>query len=275
MNNHCQYLIRRKYAALGSLRLLLALSLLWLLPALACGSFAPRPAPTPTASTADTFFPTTTATAGAGEPEAGTEPILLVTPAPPQPTNTTLAAAPTATFTATPVPGTALQAGQPARVTAPAGLNMRTDPTSSASLLLQLGTGQRVTVVEGPVSADNFTWWRVDDGQGNVGWVAERDAVTEWLSPQLGEAQPVNRAPRLSDRVVVTMPSGGQLSIRALPGSDAPLLVRANNDQQFTVLDGPQSAGGFTWYRIRSDDGQIEGWAADGDGTTRWLSPLE
>lgn len=273
MNNNCQHLVRHKPAAIGSLRLLLALSLLWLLPALACGSFAPRPAPTPTASTADTFFPTTTATAGPGEPEAGTEPILQVTPAPPQPTNTT-AAAPTATFTAIPVPGTALQAGQPARVTAPAGLNMRTDPTASASLLLQLGTGQRVTVVEGPVSAENFTWWRVDDGQGNVGWVADGDNETEWLSPQLGEAQPVNRAPRLNDRVVVTMP-GGQLSIRALPGSDAPLLVRANNSQQFTVLDGPQSAGGFTWYRIRSDDGQIEGWAADGDGTTRWLSPLE
>ena len=274
MNNNCQHLVRRKPAITGSLRLLLALSLLWLLPALACGSFAPRPAPTPTASTSDSFFPTTTETAGVGEPEAGTEPILQVTPAPPQPTNT-IALAPTATFTATPVPGTALQSGQPARVTAPAGLNMRSDPTSSASLLLQLGTGQRVTVVDGPVSADNFTWWRVDDGQGNVGWVAERDATTEWLSPQLGEAQPVNRAPRLNDRVVVTMPSGGQLSIRALPGSDAPLLVRGNNGQQFTVLDGPQSAGGFTWYRIRSDDGQIEGWAADGDGTTRWLSPLE
>jgi hypothetical protein len=281
MNTNCDCLMpsdlnrRRKYAAYGSLRWMLALSLLWLLPALACGSFAPRPTPTPTANTPDTFFPpTNTATTGEGEPEAGIQPVPQVTQAPLIPTDTPVAE-PTATFTPTSVPGTALQPNQPARVTAPAGLNMRTEPRSGATLLLQLGTGQRVTVVEGPVSADNFTWWRVNDGQGNIGWVAERDAETVWLSPQLGEAQPVNRAPRREDRVTVTMPAGGQLSIRALPGTDAPLLTRANPGQQFTVLDGPQTADGFTWYRIRSDDGQVEGWAADGDGATRWLSPLE
>jgi hypothetical protein len=32
---------------------------------------------------------------------------------------------------------------------------------------------------------------------------------------------------------------------------------------------------GFVWYQIRSDDGGIEGWAADGDDNKRWLSPLE
>lgn len=273
MNNNCNHLIRYRIAGNGALRLLMALSLLWLLPALACGSFAPRPTPTPTPNTSDTFF-TPTDTATTGEPEAAIQPIPQATPVPLIATDTPVTE-PTATFTATPVPGTVLQVGQPARVTAAAGLNMRTEPRSGTTLILQLATGQRVTVVDGPVSADNFTWWRVDDGQGNVGWVAERDAETQWLSPQLGEAQPVNRAPRVNDRVSVTMPSGGQLSIRALPGPDAPLLVRANPGQQFTVLDGPQSAGGFTWYRIRSDDGQVEGWAADSDGTTRWLSPLE
>lgn len=265
---------RRKLFACVSLRWLMALLLLWLLPGLACGSFAPRPTPTPTASTPDTFFPLTATSPSEGEPEAGIQPILQVTQTPLIPTDTPVTE-PTATFTATPVPGTVLQAGQPARVTAPAGLNMRTEPRPGTTLILQLATGQRVIVVEGPVSADNFSWWRVDDGQGNVGWVAERDAETVWLTPQLGEAQPVNRAPRLNDRVVVTMPSGGQLSIRTLPGSDALVVTRANPGQQFTVFDGPQTAGGFTWYRIRSDDGQVEGWAADGDGTTRWLSPLE
>jgi len=256
----------------GGLRLFVAISLLWLLPALACGSFAPRVTPpTPTVSPAEPFFSATTAaTADAGNQEAGTQPVPQVTPAPLLPTDTPVAE-PTATFTVTPAPGTALQAGQPARVTAPAGLNMRTDPTAGATLLLQLATGVRVTVTEGPVSAENYTWWRIDDGQGNIGWVADGDGETQWLSPQIGEAQAVDRAPRLNDRVTVSI----QLSIRALPGTDAPLLLRVDPGQQFTVLDGPQSAGGFTWYRIRSDDGQIEGWAADSDGTTRWLSPLE
>jgi hypothetical protein len=204
MNNKCHRLTRLQIAGKGGLPLVMAISLLWLLPVLACGSFAPRPTPTPTASTPDIFFQPT-ATAGPGEPEVSVQPVPQATPAPLIATNTP-AAAPTATFTATPPAGTVLQRGQPARVTAPAGLNMRTEPRSGSTLLLQLGTGQRVTVIEGPVSADNFTWWQVDDGQGNIGWVAERDAETQWLSPQLGEAQPVNRAPRVNDRVSVSHP---------------------------------------------------------------------
>jgi uncharacterized protein YraI len=76
----------------------------------------------------------------------------------------------------------------------------------------------------------------------------------------------------VGDRVTVT---GGQLSIRAGPGTDGALLTRANPGQQFTVVAGPQAADGFNWFQIRSDDGSVEGWAADGDGFARWLSPLE
>lgn len=250
-------------------------SLLWMTPALACGSFAPRPTPTPTlpVPTAPFVDPDNTSRTGTGgevvetAETAATPPALI-------PTNTP-APIPTATFTATPPPGTALQSGAQARVTAPAGLNMRTNPSSGAALVLQLGTGQLVTVLEGPTNAENFTWWRVDDGQGNVGWVADGDNETEWLSPRLGEAQPVNRAPRVGDRVVVTMPNRGQLSVRAVPGTGAALLTRVNTGDQLTVLDGPQQAGGFTWYRVRSDNGTVEGWAAASDGEERWLSPLE
>lgn len=254
-----------------SLYLLLLCSLVWLTPALACGSFAPRPTPTPTPLIANEPFATSAEqsdTTDAPLAAATATPVALLPTNTPEPI-------PTATFTATPAPGTALQAGQAARVTAPAGLNMRTTASSSGALVLQLGTGQLVTVLEGPVEAENFTWWQVDDGQGNTGWVADGDAETEWLSPQVGEPQPVSRAPRVGDRIVVTMPNNGQLSVRAVPGTGAALLTRVNSGQQLTVFDGPEQAGGFTWYRVRSDNGQVEGWAAAGDGEDRWLSPLE
>jgi len=251
-------------ASLWRLRMLLVLSLLWLVPSLACGSFAPRPTPTPTPPPAPT------------QPEiAAGEPQVQSVEDTPIPLPDTPTPAPTATFTPTPIPGTALAAGQQGRVTAPAGLNFRDAPAASGQLLGQLGTGQVVSILEGPVSADNFTWWRLDDGQGNVGWAADGDGETEWLSPRLGEPQPVNRPPRIQDRVTVTMGAGGQLSVRVMPGTDAALVARVNTGAQFTVIAGPQSASGFTWYQIRSDDGSVEGWAADGDGTDRWLSPLE
>ena len=95
----------------------------------------------------------------------------------------------------------------------------------AGQLLLLLPSNQRVTVVEGPTDAEGFRWWKVDDGGGNVGWVAESDGETEWLSPRMGEAQPVDRAPRVGDRVQVTM-STGDLSVRVTPGTDAELVTR-------------------------------------------------
>ncbi len=168
--------------------------------------------------------------------------------------------------------GNVLAAGQPARVTAPAGLNYRVSPSANAALIGQFGTGLLVTVLEGPIGADNFTWWRIDDGQGNVGWAADGDGDTVWISPQLGDPQPVDRSPRVGDRVVV---STGQLSVRSTPGTNAALLTRVEPGQEFTVLAGPQSADGLNWYQIRNDGGNVEGWVAEGDGATRWLSPLE
>jgi uncharacterized protein YgiM (DUF1202 family) len=255
----------RQLSARWQLRMLFALCLIWLGPTIACGSFAPRPTPTPT-TPAEVDTGGEVLTEGTAQEAATPTPAAVATDTP------TMIPTPTVAVTATLQPGTALAPGQPARVVAPAGLNMRDAASASGNLLLQLGAGVRVTVLEGPQQADGFTWWRVDDGQGNVGWVAERDAETEWLSPQLGGVQPSDRAPQVGDRVQVTT---GQLTIRQVPGTNAQIVTRATEGQQFTIQAGPQSANGFTWYQIRSDDGSVEGWAADGDSTTRWLSPLE
>lgn len=260
------------------LRLLFAISVLWGLPTLACGSFAPRPTPTPSPQPTTTFVaPSAAAIAPTATPTVLLQ-IIELTPTP----------APSAT--ATPAPqANGLQAGAKALVTAPAGLNMRAQATSNSQLVVRLGSGVRVTVLEGPTQAEGFTWWRVDDGQGKVGWVAERDAETVWLTLEGGvagesptgiggpnpNAKPVDRPPRTGDRVEVTMPSGSQLTIRTDPGRNATVVTRVDPGVRFAVESGPQPADGFDWYLIRSDDGQIRGWAAGGDGRTRWLSPLE
>ncbi len=245
---------------------LLVVSLLWIAPILACGSFQPRPTPSPTPAPTQ---PVAGADGVVGPAPTATSSIII------EPT-ATFTPEPTPTFTPTPLPGTALQVGQPARVVAAGGLNLRDAPSSNGTLLTRLGVGQRLAVVEGPVSADDFIWWRLDDGEGTVGWAAQGDGVDEWLSPQIGnEVVAVNRAPRVGDRVRVTMDANQQLSIRSTPGTDAPVLSRVNSGQEFTVLAGPQSADGFIWYQVRSDDGEIQGWAADGNDTIRWLSPLE
>ena len=70
--------------------------------------------------------------------------------------------------------------------------------------------------------ADGYTWWQVDDGTGNVGWVAEGTKDDPWLSPERGHRAPatggkgklVNRAVRLGDRVQVTTQEGKMLTLR-------------------------------------------------------------
>lgn len=249
------------------LRLLFAAALIWGAPTLACGSFASRPTPTPTPLT-EAADSTVEPTGPSGGPVAQQTPILPVETDTPTPE-------PTATFTPTPIPGTALSAGQPARVVAPNGVNMRTEPSTAATLVRYLPSRLKVTVIEGPIDAEGYRWWRLDDGEGNVGWSVENDGTVDLLSPQMGEPEPVDRSPRVGERVRVTMSAGGQLSVRETPGTDARLLIRVNPGQEFTVMGGPQEANGYTWFQIRSDSGDVEGWAAESDGAERWLSPLE
>jgi hypothetical protein len=255
------------------LRILLALSILWLAPTLACGSFAPRPTPTPSPAPASQGAAPSTSPDAGGESDSSGIVMQEVTPTlPPTPTPED---EPTPTFTPTPVPGTALAIGQPARIAAPGGLNMRQTPSTGGTIVTYLAGGQVVDVIAGPSEADGYIWWQLDDRSGNQGWTAEGDGETDWLSPSLGAAQAVNRAPRVGDRVSVTTEQGQALSVRSQPNPDAPLITRVNPGAEFTVLAGPQSAAGFNWYQIRSDDGAVEGWAAEGDATRRWLSPLE
>lgn len=244
---------------------LLALSLIWLAPIVACGSFAPRPTPTPTPITAAAAV-----VGGGGGAEATPTPTPLPIIATP-----TFTPAPTPTFTPIPEPGTVLIVGQPARISAPNGLNLRTSPNTVAELVQRLTPGERVTVLNGPQEAEGFTWWEIENSVGVRGWAAESDGETVWISPRIGEAQPVNRDPKVGDLVQVTTVSGQFLTVRALPGTDAPVQTQVQSGSRFTVIGGPQSANGFVWYQLRADDGSVEGWGAVGDGSTRWLSPLE
>lgn len=264
-------------ASSAGVRVLLGLSILWLAPTLACGSFAPRPTPTPSPAATPVDLAVATTETPTPQPTA----LLIVDDTPVPQTGGAITDTNTATdttgvtiATAAPVPTPAanvLGVGNQARVTAPNGLNLRAAATTGGNLIVQLATGQVVTILDGPISADGYTWWRLDDGAGNVGWAVQGDGETEFISPQLGEAQAVDRAPRVGERVVISI----QVSVRSLPSTSADLLTYATQGQEFSVLAGPQSADGYNWYQIRSDDGTIEGWAAEGDGTTRWISPLE
>lgn len=81
---------------------------------------------------------------------------------------------------------TALRVGAVALVTAAAGsgiVGYIAPETGSTSVFLA-PAGSALSLVGGPVCAEEHRWWRADLGGGRFGWVADGDASTRWLEPQ-------------------------------------------------------------------------------------------
>ena len=236
---------------------------------MACGGFqvrvTPTAAPLPTTEppTVEALLPTI-------------EPTLAPpTQAPPTP-------APIGTPSGSAKPSSApgsLAPGAIARVVAGGGLNMRDRASTSGKQIGRLLQGAKVTIVAGPSEADNHTWWQVDNGAGQVGWVSAGPAGDPWLAvdqpsgPAEGGGKLANRAVKLGDRVQVTTEGNQLLSIRETPGKNAALAARVLSGTQFTVRGGPTKQDGYVWWQLEGD--KVSGWAAEGDGANRWLTPVE
>lgn len=81
----------------------------------------------------------------------------------------------------------ALYAGRTAFVnTFRDGLNVRTEASTSADVLVQLSGGTLLTILEGPLSAEDFIWWKVRTADGLEGWAVERVAEVHTLIAQVG-----------------------------------------------------------------------------------------
>ena len=91
---------------------------------------------------------------------------------------------PTATPLPTPTPVMLRAGGQAVVVNIKDNvLRARQDPNLKAPVKASFREGDRVNVVEGPVEADGYTWWRIESERGS-GWSAQQspDGV-EWLQP--------------------------------------------------------------------------------------------
>lgn len=136
--------------------------------------------------------------------------------------------------------------GDNARVTE--GLNMRTGATTGSSVITVLPAGTTGEIVDGPQSANGYTWWRIQTGYG-TGWVVEN-----WISPTGGSSS----GPRFSDSDTATVTEPLNLRTGAGTGNSVIAVLPAGSTGQ--VVDGPQSANGYTWWRMETSRGT--GWAA-------------
>lgn len=164
--------------------------------------------------------------------------------------------------------------------------------------------GDAFTVLEGPVCGATLTHYRLDYGNGIVGWASESQIYSiygnnqYWLAPDpVTPTQPAvtdgqgganvtttgnclgSLAPRLEvgDTGVVARSYSTLRSAPAGPG-----MYIMGNGMTFTVLEGPVCAGydDLVWYRIQYPGGQT-GWASESQvyspwgWNLYWLAPVQ
>ena len=89
-----------------------------------------------------------------------------------------LTATPMATATPTPEPQIAIGGQAVVYGTGEDKLRCRAVPGVEETLVTILDEGARLKVLDGPLSADDHEWWKVETQDGQVGWVA-----SDWLLP--------------------------------------------------------------------------------------------
>ncbi len=161
-----------------------------------------------------------------------------------------------------------LVVGERARVIARDGVRLRSEASREAAVVAQLPASSLVLVVDGPFVADGFYWWRVEVvGSGQTGLVAEgwQDAV--YLEVAGHEQALVDRAPRAGDTVEVVIRN---LNLRQGPSVSATTITTLALGTRMTVQQGPRAADGYQWYEVRTEVGNLTGWAvvAANDVTT-------
>jgi hypothetical protein len=80
-----------------------------------------------------------------------------------------------------------------------------------------------------------------------------------------GEESPASTEIAPGASVVVKGTRGAGLNIREEPSRQAKIVVSAKEGDELTVLEGPEEAGGYVWWKLQTTDGK-EGW-----GASEWL----
>jgi uncharacterized protein YraI len=87
------------------------------------------------------------------------------------------------------------------------------------------------------VQRDGYTWFKVESDTWD-GWT-----VDSWLTPKAGNALQAGASVRVF---------GGELNLRSGPGTDNGTVHILPDGAIVEVLEGPQSANGYEWYRVSS-----------------------
>lgn len=123
-------------------------------------------------------------------------------------------------------------------------LNLRSGPGTGYAVIAVLTYQDSGTITDGPVAANGYRWYEVDFGGSLIGWCASR-----FLGLQSG---PPSGQFGLGSWVLV---DDGPLNIRTGPGTGYAVSGTAATGTALTIIEGPTSANGYSWYEIETVNG--------------------
>lgn len=171
------------------------------------------------------------------------------------------------------------------------GVNIRNAPTQSAALVwntiynsydedgdvVEPQISPAAIVVEGPVCAEGYNWWRIT-GLENNGWVAEgRPDQGGYFLIVPGFSPGTTCSPRPD--LLPGIPAELLLNtrVRELPDPASRTKTIAPAGSAVDIIGGPECVGTTLWWLVRVTvvDFTYEGWMAEGEDDLIWLVPRD
>ncbi len=163
-------------------------------------------------------------------------------------------------------------------------VNLRAEPTTSADVVQQLSIDTEVRIIDGPETADDYTWWQIAlvDDETIIGWIAE-DFLTLPDAPEPTEEPEATEEPdaegdstphadtdaefQVGDIVQATEDN---VRIRDEPTTDGEPLNVFPAGTQFEITGDPVEADDYVWYPVTLAGGSESGWTV-----ADYLEPVE
>jgi hypothetical protein len=113
------------------------------------------------------------------------------------------------------------------------------------------GVGVSGVILEGPLSAGGYRWWKINYDSGADGWSADA-----FLAPRASETK--KAVSTRSTRITLL----SRLRVRAQPGLQGATQGTQPVGGRGAIVDGPVDLDGYRWWKIDYDLG-ADGWSAD------------
>jgi hypothetical protein len=141
------------------------------------------------------------------------------------------------------------------RIQLSANTNVRTTGSLSGTLIGTQPASAEGTIIAGPVSADNITWWQINYDSGSDGWSGSNH-FTLSSSPKPIETNPTPLSFKLGERIQLNAIT----NVRISGGLSAQLLGTQAIGNSGVIVSGPVYSDNITWWKMDYDIG-IDGWS--------------